>query len=40
MMNLDIFIGSAQLPPRLHQLATKIRDNLINIIEAGANGDL
>lgn len=40
MMNLDIFIGSAQLPPRLYQLATKIRDNLISIIEAGANGDL
>lgn len=40
MMNLDIFISSAQLPPRLHQLATKIRDNLMSIIEAGANGDL
>jgi uncharacterized protein (DUF302 family) len=40
MMNLDIFISNAKLPPRLHQLATKMRDNLMSVIEAGASGDL
>ncbi len=40
MMDLDMLIRSAHLPPRLHQLATQVRDNLMAIIEAGANGEL
>jgi uncharacterized protein (DUF302 family) len=40
MMNLDIFISNAQLPSRLRQLATKMRDNLMSVVEAGASGDL
>lgn len=40
MMNLDMFISSANLPPELLKDATTVRDSLTEIIEAGANGDL
>jgi uncharacterized protein (DUF302 family) len=40
MMNLDIFIGSANLPPDLEKDALKVRDSLAEIMQAGANGDL
>ena len=40
MMNLDIFIEGAKLPPKLKELAIKVRDDLNNIIHAGANGEL
>jgi len=40
MMNLDMFIGSASLPPELEKDALKVRDSLGEIMQAGANGDL
>jgi len=40
MMNLDMFIGSANLPPELEKDALKVRDSLNEIMQAGANGDL
>ena len=40
MMDLNILIQSANLPPALHSQATKIRDNLMEIVKAGANGEL
>lgn len=40
MMNLDMFIGSADLPPDLKKDAIKVRDSLTEILQAGANGDL
>lgn len=40
MMNPDLFINSTQLPPELKTQAEKIRDDLMSIVKAGANGDL
>jgi uncharacterized protein (DUF302 family) len=40
MMNLDMFIGSANLPPELEKDAIKVRDSLKEIMQAGASGDL
>jgi uncharacterized protein (DUF302 family) len=40
MMNLDMFIGSAKLPPELEKDALKVRDSLSEIMQAGASGDL
>jgi len=40
MMNPELFINSAQLPPELKAEAEKIRDDLMSIIQAGANGEL
>jgi len=40
MMDLDFLIQAASLPPRLQELAIKVRDNLKQIIEAGAKGEL
>ncbi len=40
MMNLDMFIGSAKLPPELEKDALRVRDSLGEIMQAGANGDL
>lgn len=40
MMNLDMFINSANLPTGLKENAIKVRDSLNEIIHAGANGDL
>ena len=40
MMNLDIMLQGAKLSKALKQNATKVRDVLMDIMEAGANGDL
>ena len=40
MMNLDMFIGSANLPPELKKDALRVRDSLTEIMQAGASGDL
>lgn len=40
MTNLDILIQSAKLNPTLSKKATEVRDNLLSIMRAGANGDL
>lgn len=39
-MNLDMMIGSADLPPELLKKAHQVRDTINSIMEAGANGDL
>ena len=39
-MNLDILIQAADLTPELQQQATKVRDSIAEIMQAGANGDL
>jgi hypothetical protein len=40
MVNMDFFIGAANLPPELKTQAEKVRDSLNEIIRAGANGEL
>lgn len=40
MVNMDFFIGAANLPPELKKQAEKVRDSLNEIIRAGANGEL
>lgn len=40
MMNLDMFIGSAKLPPELEKDALRVRDSLGEIMQAGASGEL
>lgn len=40
MIGLDDMIKAAKLSPTLLPLATKVRDNLMDIMAAGANGDL
>lgn len=40
MMNLDVFIHAADLPPELQKSAEKVRDDLMEIMTAGANGEL
>lgn len=40
MMNLDMFIGSANLPPEQKTDALRVRDSLNEIMQAGASGDL
>ncbi len=40
MVNMDFFIGAANLPPELKKKAMKIRDDLNEVIQAGAEGDL
>lgn len=40
MMNPELFINSTNLPAELKVQAEKIRDDLMSIIQAGANGDL
>jgi uncharacterized protein (DUF302 family) len=39
-MDMDKVIGMAGLPPDLLAQATKVRDAIASIMEAGANGDL
>ncbi len=39
-MNLNIFITAINLPPDLEKLATKVRDDMEAIIEAGVSGEL
>jgi len=40
MMNLDMMLNGATLTPELKAEAMKVRDILIDIMQAGANGDL
>lgn len=40
MMNLDIMLQGATLSKSLRKNATKVRDILMDIMDAGANGDL
>lgn len=40
MMNLDFLLQLQELPPELKETAQKVRDDLMQIIEAGANGEL
>jgi len=40
MMNLDILIQNPKFDPKLKQEAVKVRDILLEIMQAGANGDL
>lgn len=40
MMNLDIMLQGAILSKALRKNATKVRDVLMDIMDAGANGDL
>lgn len=39
-IGLDGMIKAASLSPDLKALAVKVRDNMMNIMQAGANGDL
>lgn len=38
MLDLDILIDNTPLPPELHEMAVRINDNLMQIMEAGASG--
>lgn len=40
MLNMDNMIKVAKLPPELQRKAEEVRDNLLSIMVAGANGDL
>ncbi len=40
MMNPDIMLNGSALPDELRERADKVRNNLLEIMEAGANGDL
>ena len=40
MVNMDFFIGAANLPPDLKKKAEKVRDDLNSVIQAGAAGDI
>ena len=40
MMNPDMMLNSSALPDELRERADKVRNNLLEIMEAGANGDL
>jgi uncharacterized protein (DUF302 family) len=40
MMDLNLLIKAANLQPELKKRAIEVRDNLENIMKAGANGDL
>lgn len=40
MMDLNLLINAADLQPELKAKAIEVRDNLENIMRAGANGDL
>lgn len=40
MLNLDVVLGKTKLPPDLAKEAKAVRDNLLDIMKAGANGDL
>lgn len=40
MMNLDMMLQGATLTKELRTQATKVRDTLMDIMQAGANGDL
>lgn len=39
-LDLDMLIQGAELPPELHELAQDVNNKLLDIMEAGATGDL
>ena len=38
-LNMDMMLHAVDLPHELKKLATKVRDNIYSIVEAGVNGD-
>jgi len=40
MMNMELFISMSQLPPSLHEEAVDMSDKLMEMLEAGVNGEL
>jgi len=38
MINLNMLINNTELPPKLKEMATKINNNLMEIMQAGATG--
>ncbi|TCJ18186.1 DUF302 domain-containing protein [Parasulfuritortus cantonensis] len=40
MLNMDNMIKAANLPPEVKAKAEEVRDNLLSIMTAGANGDI
>ena len=40
MLKLDILIDGATLPPVLHKMAVELNDKLVDVLQAGASGDL
>lgn len=38
-LNMDMMLHAVDLTPELRELATKVRDNIYSIVEAGVNGD-
>ncbi|TGO03746.1 hypothetical protein PN36_00755 [Candidatus Thiomargarita nelsonii] len=40
MMNMDLFISMSQLPPSLHEEAVDMSDKLMEMLDAGVNGEL
>lgn len=40
MMNPDVMLNSGNLTDELREQATRVKNNLLEIMEAGANGDL
>ncbi len=38
MINLDMLINNVELPPKLKAIATRINNNLMEIMQAGASG--
>ena len=39
-MNMDMMLHAVDLPQELRPLATKVRDTIYSIVDAGVNGDL
>jgi uncharacterized protein (DUF302 family) len=39
MLNLDMLINNSPLPPKLREIAERVNDTLIQILEAGATGE-
>lgn len=40
MMDLNLLINASKLDPKLKAKAIEVRDSLLNIMKAGANGEL
>ena len=40
MMDLNLLINASKLDPNLKAKAIEVRDSLLNIMKAGANGEL
>ncbi len=39
MLDLDMLINNSPLPPELHKIAERVNSTLVQIMEAGANGE-